>query len=385
MARSFLTDGVSPSAHALEGVALASGARSAPAPRRRTSGRSGRRPSAGWRWSAAAAPARPMHAGFVGAGGLDAAARRGLHLPPQPPGVRRQRAWPGPAASSTSSRTTPATGSTSPSPPSGCAPRPTRWPRSWSTTTWAPRPGGGPARHRSDGRRREDPGRRGRRGGSFDDLVVLGRRVAGARGTWPSPTARRASIRPRAGLRGRPGRPRVRRRHPRRDRGRGASSSQAWTPSSTGSSATCWPPCPPRTTATSCWSTGSAAPGNLEARASRRRAVRALAADGRRCAASSPAPTCRRSTCAASRSPSPRPRVLAGPLVGPHDTVALPTPRRSGACARGRRGHPRPGGAPSPWLAALAATFEARRPGLNALDQRAGDGDIGTNLENASR
>ncbi|WP_139980443.1 dihydroxyacetone kinase subunit DhaK [Nocardioides litoris] len=73
----------------------------------------------------------------------------------------------------------------------------------------------------------------------------------------------------------------------------------------------------------------------------------------------------------------------------PHDTVALPTPRpvddAPAAYADGdgdaREGAPEDR-EPSVWLAGLAATFDARRADLNALDQRAGDGDIGTNVVN---
>lgn len=70
----------------------------------------------------------------------------------------------------------------------------------------------------------------------------------------------------------------------------------------------------------------------------------------------------------------------------PHDTVALPSPRPLGEAVRADEAPEAPAGAePSPWLAGLAATFEARRSALNALDQRAGDGDIGTNLDHALR
>jgi len=66
----------------------------------------------------------------------------------------------------------------------------------------------------------------------------------------------------------------------------------------------------------------------------------------------------------------------------PHDTVALPSPRPLGEAVRADEEGSAPAGAePSAWLATLAATFETRRPALNALDQRAGDGDIGTNLD----
>ncbi|GAA1157022.1 dihydroxyacetone kinase subunit DhaK [Nocardioides aquiterrae] len=77
----------------------------------------------------------------------------------------------------------------------------------------------------------------------------------------------------------------------------------------------------------------------------------------------------------------------------PHDTVGLPTPRAlewppPEAAATGETATAGSDAAdatdataqPSGWLAGLAETFEARRRDLNALDQRAGDGDIGTNL-----
>ena len=79
----------------------------------------------------------------------------------------------------------------------------------------------------------------------------------------------------------------------------------------------------------------------------------------------------------------------------PHDTVALPTPRAleesatptagtqsdaAGSDAAEGADATADAAQPSAWLAGMAETFEARRRDLNALDQRAGDGDIGTNL-----
>lgn len=70
----------------------------------------------------------------------------------------------------------------------------------------------------------------------------------------------------------------------------------------------------------------------------------------------------------------------------PHGTVALPAPRPLGEAVGVEEEQGSGTGAePSPWLAGLAATFESRRSALNALDQRAGDGDIGTNLDNGLR
>lgn len=70
----------------------------------------------------------------------------------------------------------------------------------------------------------------------------------------------------------------------------------------------------------------------------------------------------------------------------PHDTVALPSPRPLAEAVRAEEEQaPSTGHEPSPWLAGIAATFAERRSALNALDQRAGDGDIGTNLENGLR
>lgn len=71
----------------------------------------------------------------------------------------------------------------------------------------------------------------------------------------------------------------------------------------------------------------------------------------------------------------------------PHDTVALPVPRPLGEAVRGSDDDDGSdaGAAPSAWLAGLAATFADRRTGLNALDQRAGDGDLGTNLDHGLR
>lgn len=71
--------------------------------------------------------------------------------------------------------------------------------------------------------------------------------------------------------------------------------------------------------------------------------------------------------------------------LAPHGTASLPSPVPTEILdmAEGE-GKPAPSTSPdepSPWLQSLAADFAALRDPLNALDQRAGDGDIGTNLD----
>ncbi|GAB3216671.1 dihydroxyacetone kinase subunit DhaK [Mycolicibacterium hippocampi] len=79
--------------------------------------------------------------------------------------------------------------------------------------------------------------------------------------------------------------------------------------------------------------------------------------------------------------------VAAGPSwldywLADHDTAALPTPRAFSVVA----GQSTPAAnqetstSPSPWLAGLAERVEQRRSRFNALDQVAGDGDFGDNL-----
>lgn len=65
-----------------------------------------------------------------------------------------------------------------------------------------------------------------------------------------------------------------------------------------------------------------------------------------------------------------------------HDTAALPTPRAFSASTEkaSPARDPEPNPQPSQWLAGLAGGIERRRAQFNALDQTAGDGDFGDNL-----
>lgn len=66
--------------------------------------------------------------------------------------------------------------------------------------------------------------------------------------------------------------------------------------------------------------------------------------------------------------------------LAPHGT-ALPRPVRSSAAAPAEGiGEGAPAGEPSDWLDAVAARFAELRDPLNALDQAVGDGDLGTNI-----
>ncbi|MEH3129867.1 MAG: dihydroxyacetone kinase subunit DhaK [Mycolicibacterium neoaurum] len=68
----------------------------------------------------------------------------------------------------------------------------------------------------------------------------------------------------------------------------------------------------------------------------------------------------------------------------PHHTAALPSPVPADIVITGDQAA-RPAGEPSPWLGQLADDVARIREPLNDLDRRAGDGDIGTNLDNALR
>ncbi|MGW0159072.1 dihydroxyacetone kinase subunit DhaK [Mycobacterium sp. NPDC003323] len=67
-----------------------------------------------------------------------------------------------------------------------------------------------------------------------------------------------------------------------------------------------------------------------------------------------------------------------------HATTSLPSPVRAETTFVGERA-PDTDGEPSAWLRALADDVAEIRDPLNDLDRRAGDGDIGTNLDNALR
>ncbi|MGU3497425.1 dihydroxyacetone kinase subunit DhaK [Mycobacterium sp. C31M] len=66
----------------------------------------------------------------------------------------------------------------------------------------------------------------------------------------------------------------------------------------------------------------------------------------------------------------------------PHATAALPSPVPADTTFTGTEAAPTTG-EPSAWLRELAADVAELREQLNDLDRRAGDGDIGTNLDNA--
>ncbi|SDE50703.1 homodimeric dihydroxyacetone kinase [Mycolicibacterium neoaurum] len=68
----------------------------------------------------------------------------------------------------------------------------------------------------------------------------------------------------------------------------------------------------------------------------------------------------------------------------PHRTAALPSPVPADITITGDQAR-QPPGEPSPWLGRLADDVARIREPLNDLDRRAGDGDIGTNLDNALR
>ncbi|SDC03154.1 dihydroxyacetone kinase subunit DhaK [Nocardioides lianchengensis] len=388
MARSFLTDGVSPSAHALEGVALASG---------HTVGTS---PAPSYVWALRPAPERqvalvsgggaghePMHAGFVGAGGLDAAA-------------------PGEVFTSPHNR------------------------QVYAASARVARPGGvihvvknytgdrinfaiAAERLRAEGHRvaevlvdddlgseGHEVGRRGTgatvvvekvlgaaadTGATFDDLVTLGRRVVDRSRTLA--VAHGAQTSPETG-------------EPAFDVAPGALEYGVGIHGETAAESIDQPDLgrlvdrmvgdllaalPASEDGYLLLVNGLGGTGNLELAHVATEAARALDAAGRRL-----------------RSVETGTYVSALDMRGfsitltaaeeswlahwwaPHDTVALPSPRELGTGVTAAAEDPAPatGGEPSPWLAGLAATFEARRPGLNALDQRAGDGDIGTNLDN---
>ncbi|MGN7781845.1 dihydroxyacetone kinase subunit DhaK [Mycolicibacterium sp. 22603] len=67
-----------------------------------------------------------------------------------------------------------------------------------------------------------------------------------------------------------------------------------------------------------------------------------------------------------------------------HGTAALPSPARADTMITGEQAV-QPAGEPSAWLGDLADEVARIREPLNDLDRRAGDGDIGTNLDNALR
>ncbi len=69
---------------------------------------------------------------------------------------------------------------------------------------------------------------------------------------------------------------------------------------------------------------------------------------------------------------------------GPHATVFLPRPTALGKLVDIVPAQKPPTGRePSPWLRSVTGFIVSLTPWLNALDQRAGDGDIGTNLDRA--
>jgi dihydroxyacetone kinase len=79
-----------------------------------------------------------------------------------------------------------------------------------------------------------------------------------------------------------------------------------------------------------------------------------------------------------------------GYWIAPHAAPGLPHPRIAEAAEdAGPRsagtGHGEEKGASSQWLDALAERFEGYREPLDALDQRSGDGDMGTNLSHGVR
>jgi triose/dihydroxyacetone kinase / FAD-AMP lyase (cyclizing) len=388
MARSFLTDGVSPSAHALEGVALASG---------RTVGTS---TSPAYVWALQPAPARqvalvsgggaghePMHAGFVGAGGLDAAA-------------------PGEVFTSPHNR------------------------QVYAASAKVARPGGvihvvknytgdrinfaiAAERLRAEGHQvaevlvdddlgseGHEVGRRGTgatvvvekvlggaadTGASFDDLVALGRRVVERSRTVAVAHGAQTSLDT---------------GEPAFDVADGALEYGVGIHGETAAESIEQPDLatlvdrivadllaalPASDDGYLLLVNGLGGTGNLELAHVATEAVRALEADGRRV----------RSVVTGTYVSALDMRGFSVTLTAaeeswlehwwaPHDTVSLPTPRPLGdAVPTSDVPADTPAaGTPSPWLAGLASTFEARRPGLNALDQRAGDGDIGTNLEN---
>ena len=86
-------------------------------------------------------------------------------------------------------------------------------------------------------------------------------------------------------------------------------------------------------------------------------------------------------------------------VCAPHETAALPTPRlvpegfdvHAGREAKdageGDSEHEASAGAKqaSDWLSTFVETFENSRAALDEIDQKAGDGDVGTNLANAAK
>lgn len=88
-------------------------------------------------------------------------------------------------------------------------------------------------------------------------------------------------------------------------------------------------------------------------------------------------------------------------VCAPHETTALPTPRLipEGFDARAGRETTSEDAAsdevsadssagakqPSPWLSRFVETLEDSRSALDEIDQKAGDGDVGTNLANAAK
>ncbi len=66
----------------------------------------------------------------------------------------------------------------------------------------------------------------------------------------------------------------------------------------------------------------------------------------------------------------------------PHATTSLPSPVPADTTIAGEEAQSGTG-EPSPWLRGLARDVADLREPLNDLDRRAGDGDIGTNLDNA--
>jgi dihydroxyacetone kinase len=67
-----------------------------------------------------------------------------------------------------------------------------------------------------------------------------------------------------------------------------------------------------------------------------------------------------------------------------HDTVALPRPRPWVETTVVHEAAPFEAREASEWLTSFVATVKSLRDAFNRLDQQAGDGDIGTNLANAS-
>jgi dihydroxyacetone kinase len=67
--------------------------------------------------------------------------------------------------------------------------------------------------------------------------------------------------------------------------------------------------------------------------------------------------------------------------TAPHDTASLPTPVLADAADEPAPAASSSPAEASPWLVSVASDIAALRDHLNALDQRAGDGDMGTNID----